>query len=61
MQAGRPFCSALKHQLLQFTLIFKNHVLTDSRLVTLGTTLREDLHSGDSSPVMTFDAIYETT
>lgn len=46
--------------MLQFTLVFKNHILTDSRLILLGSHLAEDANGSDDGPqtVESIDGIY---
>ena len=40
----------MESSLLSFTLVFKNHVLTDSRLILLGSHLAEDANGSDDGP-----------
>ena len=44
--------------LLHFTLNFKNHVLTDSRMIMLGTSIADDALDAPKKPVDTIDGIY---
>jgi len=41
-QSGNPVTSEFELALLHFTLSFKNHVLTDSRMIMLGTSIADD-------------------
>lgn len=50
----------LEQALLTFVLSFKNHILTDSRLIMLGAHLAEDANGSDdvAEPVDGIDGVY---
>lgn len=47
----------LETALLAFTLVYKNHVLTDSRMILLGSHLSEDANGSDSVSQSALDSI----
>lgn len=50
----------LEQALLTFVLSFKNHILTDSRLILLGSHLAEDANGSEdvAEPVDTIEGVY---
>jgi hypothetical protein len=40
----------LESALLAFTLVYKNHVLTDSRMILLGSHFADDANGSDDGP-----------
>ena len=48
----------LESALLTFILSFKNHVLTDSRLICLGSRLAEDTNGADEVVIDSIDGVY---
>lgn len=57
-QSGNPVTSEFELALLHFILSFKNHVLTDSRMIMLGTSIADDGLDTPKKPVDTVDGIY---
>ncbi len=47
----------LESALLAFTLVFKNHVLTDSRMILLGSHFADDANGSDDGPQSVLDSI----
>ena len=60
--SGNPVSNDFELALIHFTLNFKNHVLTDSRLIMLGSTIAQENQEDTAlKAIDTIDGVYNET